>query len=137
MHDVVGVVVETHLLHDTSLSLGEGDVATRFVLDELDLDLATLTAALIVIIIVVVGSTDARTLGASRLGAIASAGDEIVMGRRRVLLSDSSDISHCAEERMQATNELATALRVVKWIIEISCRKRNDVCEDRRAGRIE
>lgn len=107
----------THLLHDTSLPLGKGDVATRFVLDELDLNLATLTAALFIIIVVVVGSTDARALGAARLGTVASAGDEIVVGGRRVLLSDGGDISHGAEDKA-ADGRQRQALLVVEWNIE-------------------
>lgn len=46
---------EAHLLHDTGLALREGDVPTRLVLDELDLDLAALATRLVVVIIVVVG----------------------------------------------------------------------------------
>ena len=63
----------TYLLHDTSLALGEGDVPTRLVLDELDLNLSSLAAGLVIIVVVVVGS-GARTLDAAVLhahGAIA------------------------------------------------------------------
>lgn len=64
---------DAYLLHDTGLALGEGDVTARLVLDELDLNLATLAAALLVVIVVVVGSiTGASALGATGLyGAIA------------------------------------------------------------------
>lgn len=48
--------VEAYLLHNSSLTLGKRDVATRLVADELDLNLATLTAALLVIVVVVVAS---------------------------------------------------------------------------------
>jgi hypothetical protein len=48
-------VMETNLLHDTGLPLRECDMATRFIGDELDLNLSSLTSRLIVIIIVVVG----------------------------------------------------------------------------------
>lgn len=44
-----------YLLHDTRLALRERDVATRLVGDELDLDLATLPAALVVVVIVAAG----------------------------------------------------------------------------------
>jgi len=47
-------VAVTYLLHDAGLALGEGNVPTRLVLDELDLDLSTLAARLIVVIVVVV-----------------------------------------------------------------------------------
>ena len=43
----------TYLLHDTSLALGEGDVPTRLVLDELDLNLSSLAAGLVIIVVVV------------------------------------------------------------------------------------
>ena len=61
----------TYLLHDTRLALGEGDVATRLVLDELDLNLAALTARLVIIVVVVVG-------GGSSAGALAL--DTAVLG---------------------------------------------------------
>jgi len=44
------------LLHDTGLPLGEGNVATRLIRDELDLNLSALASWLIIIIVVVVGS---------------------------------------------------------------------------------
>ena len=44
-----------YLLHDTSLALGKGNVSTRLVGDELDLNLAALAAALLIVIIVVHG----------------------------------------------------------------------------------
>jgi len=47
-------------------------VTTRFVLDELDLDLPPLTAGLVVVVVIVVGRVaDALALDASALGAIA------------------------------------------------------------------
>ena len=77
------VVGLTNLLHDTSLSLGEGDVTTRLVLDELNLDLSTLTAALLIIVVVVVSTSHrgSGSLGASRVGAVAS---EVITWRRVV-----------------------------------------------------
>lgn len=54
---VVGIVeVESYLLHDSSLALGERNVSARFVADKLDLNLATLATALLVVIVVVVAS---------------------------------------------------------------------------------
>lgn len=82
----------TDLLHDTGLSLGESDVATRLVADELDLNLAALAAALLVIIIVVVGGRSALSLDAATLscGSIAIAGVGVVdlSGRGLVVLGD-------------------------------------------------
>jgi hypothetical protein len=48
--------VQTYLFHDSSLTLGECDMPARLVADELDFNLATLTAALLIIIVVVVAS---------------------------------------------------------------------------------
>jgi hypothetical protein len=69
--DVMGAGTSTYLLHDAGLALGEGDVATRLILDELDLDLSALAAGLVIIIVVVVGSL-ALAFGA----AVDIAGDE-------------------------------------------------------------
>lgn len=91
--------VAAHLLHDASLALGEGDVAARLVLDELDLNLPPLATGLVVVVIVVVGSR-ARALGAAiRIGlgesAVAVVGD-VVSGRGRLLLLVVGDFAgHC------------------------------------------
>lgn len=45
----------TDLLHNTGLALREGDMATRLIRDELDLNLSSLATRLIIIIVVVVG----------------------------------------------------------------------------------
>jgi hypothetical protein len=82
----------THLLHDTGLPLGEGDVATRLVLDELDLDLAALTAGLVVIIIIVLGA-HATALGAAGVSAVARLLQVIVAGGE-LLVSDRRHIGH-------------------------------------------
>ena len=78
----------THLLHDTGLALGKGDVAARLVLDELDLDLPALAAGLVVIVVVVVlGGT--RALGATvriSLEECAVVGQVVVDVGRRVLV---------------------------------------------------
>lgn len=85
----------TDLLHDTRLALGEGDVATRLVLDELDLDLPALTAGLLFIVVVGVVGT---TLGAAilRCGAVAGGGGllQLFLGGRSILLSDGRDVGH-------------------------------------------
>lgn len=48
------LISRTYLLHDTSFSLREGNVPSRLVLNEFDLNLATLTAGLRVFIVIVV-----------------------------------------------------------------------------------
>src|SRR3712207_3209929 len=64
---------KTYLLHDTGLALGKGNVATRLVLDELDFNLSSLAAGLVVVVVIVVGGSagalDAAVLHAE--GAIA------------------------------------------------------------------
>jgi hypothetical protein len=74
----------TDLLHDSSFTLGEGDVPTRLVLDELDLDLATLATGLVIIVVVVVGGAGSLALDAAvlYLEAIAIANRVIVAWRR-------------------------------------------------------
>ena len=68
-----------YLLHDASLALGEGDVTTRLVLNELDFDLPALAAGLVVVVVIVVGGiAGAGALGTSRLG-VAIAVLEVVM----------------------------------------------------------
>lgn len=87
---------KTHLLHDASLALGEGDVAARLVADELDLNLATFAAALLVLLLLLFGRVGAGALNAAVLidssGAIADGMGLVELGGRRgclvVLLSD-------------------------------------------------
>ena len=74
----------TDLLHDAGLALGESDVTTRLVLDELDLNLSPLATWLVVVVVIVVGG-GARSLCRS-LSAVAVADRVIVGGRRRVLV---------------------------------------------------
>lgn len=73
------------LLHDTSLALREGDVTTRLILNELDLDLATLTARLVIIIVLVVG---AHTVA---LGAPAVITGKVIMTRRQLFIDSRHD----------------------------------------------
>ena len=51
-----GWVSESHLLHDAGLAFGKGNVSSRFVLDELDVNLPSLAAGLILVI--VIGAND-------------------------------------------------------------------------------
>ena len=81
-----------YLLHNTSLALGEGDVATRLILDKLDLNLAALTARLVVVIIIVLGA-HATALGAAVVRAVAGL-LQVIVTRREFLLADGSHIGH-------------------------------------------
>lgn len=67
----------TNLFHDTGLALGESDVSARFVADELDLNLAAFTAALLIVVIIVVGSAWTGAFDAASL-----AGDRIAIADR-------------------------------------------------------
>ena len=82
---VLWFVTASYLLHDTSFSLGEGDVSTRLVLDELDLDLPAFSDSfLIVIVVIVTCHGSSWSLGASGVNSIAG---QIVAGRRVVKAS--------------------------------------------------
>lgn len=82
----------TYLLHNTGLPLGKGDVTTRLVLNKLDLDLAALTAGLVVVVIVVL-SAHAAALGAAGVSAVAGL-LEVVVAWRKLLLADRRHIGH-------------------------------------------
>jgi hypothetical protein len=82
----------TDLLHDTRLALRECDVATRFIGDELDLNLSSLTSGLIIIIVIIVGSRWALAFGTASVTAISET--VIVKGRRRTLVG-IGDVGHC------------------------------------------
>lgn len=75
----------TNLLHDASFSLRKGNMPSRLVADELDLNLATLASTLLVIIVVVVGSRRSLSLDATAFlsaAAIATDGVRLVeLGR--------------------------------------------------------
>lgn len=75
---------DCYLLHDASLALGEGNVPTRFVLNELDVNLPSLATGLVVVIVIVVGGrADARTFDASVLPTGCAVA---VTGRDRVVV---------------------------------------------------
>ena len=46
----------THLLHNSRFALREGNVTTRFVLDELDVDLPSLPTGLVIVIFIFIAS---------------------------------------------------------------------------------
>jgi hypothetical protein len=72
-----------HLLHNTSFALGEGNVPTRLVLDELDLNLSPLATGLVVVIVVVVCCAGSRPLDA----AVRVAGDSIPISDARIIMA--------------------------------------------------
>lgn len=84
------------LLHYSGLALGEGDVTTRLVANELYLNFATLATSLLIIIIVVVRDTSALALDATvfcRAGiAIADVGIVEFGGRSLIVLV--CDVGH-------------------------------------------
>lgn len=86
----------TDLLHDASLALGKGNVAARLVRDELDLNLATLAAALFVIIVIIVRRRRTLALDAARVGGRAAVADRVgvvnVVGGGLVVLV--GDVGH-------------------------------------------
>ena len=80
-----------YLFHDTRLPLGEGDVATRLILNELDFDLSALATGLFLVFLVV---THATLGGAVVSSAVTGGLLQLVLGRGRVLLTDGSDVGH-------------------------------------------
>lgn len=95
---LVDMACPTYLLHDTSLALGEGDVTTRFVLDELDLNLPPLAARLVVVVVVVVrgGGGGALALDAASFAGAITVLEIIVHTGRIVLVVLGDFASHDA-----------------------------------------
>ena len=87
-----------HLLHDTGLALGKGDVTTRLVGDEFDLNLPPLATGLVIIIVIVVGSGWALALHSTVIGrgrAAISYGMRVLeYGWRRLVGLLISDVGH-------------------------------------------
>lgn len=88
-----GTVNALYLLHDTCFSLREGNVTTRLVLNEFDLDLSAFSSALLIIVIIIIARHGSSwSLGASSVNAIAS---QIVAGGRMVKAgSRIGDVRH-------------------------------------------
>ena len=88
----MGATATACLLHDTGLALGECDVATRFVLDELDFDFSPLATGLVFVVVIFfhlfvrARTLDAAVCVASSERGIAIAGDLIVVAWRSVLV---------------------------------------------------
>jgi hypothetical protein len=59
--------IKTNLLHDSSLAFGKCNVSTRFIGNELDLDLSALATRLVIIVVVIVSSCRSLALDAPRL----------------------------------------------------------------------
>lgn len=79
-------VQTTHLLHDSRFPLRKGNVTTRLVLDELDVNLPPLAAGLAVIVVVVVVVVDGATLGRA-VGIVAvSLAEAVIEVRGRELV---------------------------------------------------
>lgn len=85
----------TYLLHDSGLALRESDMATRLVLDKLDLDLPPLATGLVIIVVVVVGSAGTLTLDAAVLHLEAVAISDVVVAWRRVAVVLGDFGGHC------------------------------------------
>lgn len=91
---------QAYLLHDAGFTLGESNVATRLILDELDLDLSTFASGLVVIIIVVVdvlvrsGALDATVGITGSERAVAIAGTLVVMAGRGIGIVVSDFCGH-------------------------------------------
>jgi hypothetical protein len=73
----------TYLLHDAGLPLAECDMSTRLVLDELDLNLSSFTAGLVIVVVVIVCGRRTRTLGATAFTkSTVAVADRVVVTRR-------------------------------------------------------
>jgi hypothetical protein len=103
-----------YLLHDSGFALGKGNVSTRLIADELDLNLASLAAALLVIVIVVVGT---RTLA---LDAAGLGGDGISIAVRlvqvggRCLIVLVGDVGHfCQLSTLQGGSKKAKMVEML------------------------
>ena len=105
----------SYLLHDPGFPLGEGNVASRFVLNELDLDLPPLPTGFIVIVVVVIG----RGAGPWAFGATIDIQGSIiavtrygcwVLCRRRGLLVVIGDLSHGGIRKARGGRQLRVSI---------------------------
>lgn len=75
-------------------------MTSRFVGDELDLNLSPLASGLIVIIVVVVGGRGSLAFDAARLADCITVSDSmLVEGRGRTLVVLVGDVRHCGKSR--------------------------------------
>jgi len=110
-------LASTHLLHDAGLSLGKGDVTTRLVADELDLDLAALASALLVVVVIVVGRARSLALDSAIFasgGAIAD-GVRVVEIRGRRIFVMIGDVGHSQVSRENKKGKAAADEKGKKW----------------------
>lgn len=95
-----GGATVTYLLHDARLSLRKGDVATRLILNELDLDLAPLATRLVlVVLILIAGGALSWPLGAAGVDGTVATRHELVLDGRRVFVGDGGDVGHVEGEK--------------------------------------
>lgn len=110
----------TYLLHDASFALREGNVPSRLVADELNLNLTTLAATLLVIIIVIVGSAGALALDSTRFGgactcAVADRLRVVELGRGRLVVL-IRDVGHFARLALWFHKKLQKDKRLVEML---------------------
>lgn len=116
------ILTAPHLLHDTSFSLREGNVATRLVLDEFDLNLSAFSSALLIVVIIIIARHRCSwSLRASGINTIAS---QIIAGGRMVKASVGiGDVRHSwiligsveSDERSTQKSKVSTS-RKGKWV---------------------
>lgn len=80
------------LLHDTRLALRECDVTTRFIGNELDLNLSSLASRLVIVVIVVVGSRWALAFDTAIIVAVS---ESVVIEGGWGAFSVVGDVGHC------------------------------------------
>ena len=86
---------ELYLFHDPGLTFREGNVSTRLILDELDVNLPPLPTRLVIIVVVIVaGCADARALDTATLGATVPGRESIVLGAGGLLVIGIGDVGH-------------------------------------------
>ena len=76
-------------------------MAARFILDELDLDLASFASRLVlVVLLVLTRGALSWTLDATGVDGAIATGDELVLRGRRVFVGDGGDVGHDAGEKV-------------------------------------
>lgn len=109
-HSAASRLELTDLLHNASLSFGKGNVSTRLIRDELDVNLPAFAIRLIVVVVIVIagGGTDTRALHAARLSTLAigiAGGQSVIADRRRLLFIGIVDIAHDGMEGTSTSSD--------------------------------